>query len=164
MIRTITLTLGIAIFTIAFAAGDPKPTEKKEAEKPMSIEQILRRAETNKCYEAIVLPMVIDDRFGLSGKIEAGAPDYTVIPPDEIPKFFELLKKRKPCDGLELGFQYELTFLMEGAPTVPAMGLMFRKVGKVWFIANLEEKFEMKEEFSKWMNERMLKMNGAGLD
>jgi hypothetical protein len=146
---------------IALVAGDPKPIKKMEREKPLSIEQVLRRAETNRCYQAIILPSVLDDRSGPSGRIEAGAPDYTVIHRSEIAKFFELLKKRKPCDGLELGFQYKLIFLMEGAPTSPMMNLMFRKVGKIWYLADIEEKFEMDEEFSRWMNERMLKIDGA---
>jgi hypothetical protein len=158
MIKIIVLIWFGISSTVIMANADPKPIGKMEKKKPMSLDQILKKAEVNNCYQAIILPTVIDDRMGPSGEIEAGAPDFTVITRSEIPKFFELLKKRKCCNGLELGFQYQLSFLMEAAPTSPAMNLMFRKCGEVWFLAYAEEKFEMEEEFSRWMNERMLKI------
>lgn len=158
MVQAGILLLMVSGVVIWFVAADPQQMQPIKARSLVRIEEILRKAETGGCYRAIVLPSVIDDRSGPSGKIEAGAPDYAVIPSSEIATFFGLLKKRKPCDGLEFGMQYELTLLMEDSPTSPMTILMFRKVGKAWYLYNLEEKFEMTEEFSKWMNERMLKM------
>ncbi len=163
MAPKIVITFGVAVALATLVVFKARSAEKTEEREPMLIEQIIEKVEKSGCYRAIILPAVIDGRLGPTGKIEAGAPDYAVISGNEIAKFLGLLKKRKPCDGLELGLQYELTFLMENAPTSSDTVLMLRKVGGTWYLASIEEKFEMDEESSKWMSGHMLRMEKISL-